>query len=114
MKAPTEAECQRTIIEAARLGGWLVHHSRPAQMQSGRWATPIQGDVGFPDLVLVRGSRMIAVELKRKPNNPTPAQWKWINGLLDAGIDVRLLWVPENMDTFIAELTTPRGSDAAA
>ena len=49
-----EAALQNAVIELAKLYGWKVHHTRPAQMPSGKWATPIQGHAGFPDLVLVR------------------------------------------------------------
>lgn len=103
---PTEAACQRTIIEAARMGGWLAHHARPAQMQSGRWATPLQGDPGFPDLVLCRAPRILFVELKRRPNKATPAQTRWLDALDNGinGVEARVVWVPEEMDGLIAEL----------
>lgn len=101
---PTEAECQRTIVEAARLGGWMVHAERPAMRQSGTWSTPIQGDAGFPDLVMVRGTRVLAVELKRRPRKIDGAQLLWLRAFTRAGVDARLVYVPEQLDDLVAEL----------
>ena len=61
----TEREFQRAVVELARLMGWRVHHTRPALTRAGEWRTPIQGDAGFPDLVLCRPPRLILAELKR-------------------------------------------------
>ena len=98
----TERDYESTIIDAALLGGWHVHAERPARTARG-WRTPIRGHAGFPDLVLVR-ERIIFVELKRRPNRPTNAQQEWLWRLTKAGHDARLLWVPEDLDAFLAEL----------
>lgn len=103
---PSELQCQRTIVAAARLGGWLVHAERAAQRQSGRWATPIQGDKGFVDLILVRGERVMAIELKRKPNRVEATQLRWLDALTLAGVDTRVVWVPEGLDEFCQELVS--------
>lgn len=103
MNAPTEAECQKTIIEAARTLGYLVHHTRPAQTGRG-WRTPIQGDRGFPDLVIAGHGRLFVVELKRKPNRVGVEQMEWIAELERAGIYSSVVWVPDGMHAFIAEL----------
>ena len=102
IRRPSEAECQRTIVEAARVGGWLVHAERPAQT-AGRHMTPIQGNRGFPDLVLVheRRHQVVVVELKRKPNRLEPDQQKWIEALAVSGVDARVVWVPEQLDDFV-------------
>jgi VRR-NUC domain len=96
----TEAECQATIIAAARLGGWLVHAERPAQRRSLAWSTPIQGDPGFPDLVAAHPDRGVLafIELKRRPNKVEPAQARWHRTLAALGADVRVWWVPEELD----------------
>jgi len=101
---PTEAQCQATIVEAAKLAGWLVHAERPAVRQSGRWSTPVQGHTGFPDLVLAKAGRLWMVELKRRPNRVEPAQRRWLEALVDCGVHVRVVWVPEEMDAFVEEL----------
>ena len=73
----TEAEFQTLVIDYAHLMGWQVMHSRPAQSQSGKWSTPIQGDPGFPDLVLARGKVVILAELKAEKGQPSPPQIQW-------------------------------------
>jgi hypothetical protein len=101
----TEAECQKAIVEAAMIAGWRVHAERTSRTQSGGYATAIQGHAGFPDLVLVRGDRVMVVELKRKPNRVEDEQRAWLDALSAAGVETRVCWVPEGQDEFIKELT---------
>lgn len=104
----TEREYESTILEAAQLGGWLAHAERPAQSARG-WRTPIRGDAGWPDLFLVHpDGRALALELKRKPNKPTPEQLSWLLALGLAGIDARLVWLPDDVDGLVAELVGAR------
>lgn len=102
---PAELQCERSIIEAAILAGWRVHGERAAMNRSGRYATPIKGHRGFPDLVLVRGSQLLFVELKRKPNKVEPEQDAWLDALAEIeGVTAMVVWVPEGQDAFIANL----------
>jgi hypothetical protein len=90
--ATTEAEFMAAVIDYAHLTGWLVHHCRPARGANG-WSTPIQGDAGFPDLVLARWGHLVLVELKRarpRPLSVPAAQLAW----LKAGDGV--IWSPED------------------
>lgn len=98
-----EEPFQKLIIDLAHTLGWLVHHARPAPTRRrdarGRekWVTPIQGDPGFPDLVLARRGRVIIAELKRRGQSPTAKQRAWLEQLgLEKGIpDVELyVWRP--------------------
>jgi len=99
-----EKDFQRAVIDLARLTGWRVHHTRPALTQRGRWLTPIQGDAGFPDLVLVRAGRVIFAELKRNGARPTPAQREWLEALQAcAGVEC-YLWTPDDWDAIIDAL----------
>jgi VRR-NUC domain len=77
----SETAYRNTIVAAARLHGWLVHHCRPAQDRRGQWATHIQGDPGFPDLILVRGGRMLCLEVKAEKGKATAAQEAWIGAM---------------------------------
>jgi hypothetical protein len=106
----TEAQCQRTVVEAARIGGWMIYHNRPAQNGNGRWRTALQGHQGFPDLVLVhdRARLLWFVELKRRPNKLAPDQETWRDVLLAAGADYRVVWVPEELDEFCQTLVSKR------
>ena len=102
MKLPTEADCQRTIVAAARLCGWRVYHNRPTQDHRGRWRTALQGDAGFPDLVLVHpiAGHVWFVELKRRPNRLSAEQVGWADALNNAGADWRVVWVPDELLDF--------------
>ena len=94
----TEREFQRAVVELARLMGWRVQHTRPALTQRGRWLTPIQGDAGFPDLVLCRPPRLIVAELKRVGGKPTAEQQAWLEALQAcAGVEC-YLWTPADWD----------------
>ena len=99
-----ERDFQRAVIDLARLTGWRVHHTRPALTRRGRWLTPIQGDAGFPDLVLVRAGRVIFAELKRNGARPTPAQREWLEALQAcAGVEC-YLWTPDDWEAIIDAL----------
>ena len=59
----TEDDLLGNVIHAARIHGWLVHHCRAARTADG-WRTPVQGNRGFPDLVLAKPGRLVLAELK--------------------------------------------------
>jgi len=83
----TEAELQRATIELGRLLGYRVTHFRVALTRKG-WRTPVEGDVGFPDLVLVGRGRVLYRELKVGRNRLTVEQGEWLEALEAAGCDV--------------------------
>lgn len=79
-----EIPFQTKIVKFAREHGWKVHHTRPARKADGSWSTPIQGDKGFPDLVLLKratdgSTKAIAVELKSQRGATTPEQDEWLD-----------------------------------
>ncbi len=103
----SEAGFQRAVIDLAHLRGWMVAHFRPAQLGSGRWATPMQGDPGFPDIVAARAGRVIFAELKSEGGTMSAAQRAWEKNLLgDAPRDGQThevyVWRPSHWD-FIEE-----------
>jgi hypothetical protein len=102
---PTENDYQRTIVEAATIGGWRVIHFRPGRTKWG-WATPLQGHPGYPDLTLAR-DRLIIAELKIRGRKLTTDQTIWIETLRTAGIDARVIQLPDHLDAFCTELITP-------
>ena len=77
----TEAELQVSVIELAQRLGWLVHAERPARTKDG-WRTPIQGDRGFPDLVLARYPALIFAEIKTERGRLTVEQGRWQQQLI--------------------------------
>lgn len=96
----TEEDLQSRIIDHARLCGWRVAHVRAAQVRSGRWATPVTGDVGFPDLVLARAGVVLLAELKSEKGRFREGQAEW----LDAAAAHGRLWRPSDWDAIVKEL----------
>lgn len=81
--------------------GWKVMHIE----QSRREVVRRSGDhafigdkqsKGFPDLLLVRGQRIMAVELKRHGLHPEAEQAEWMAALEAAGLEVHLWWPTDN------------------
>ena len=101
----TEAQLQAAVIDLAHLCGWLVAHFRPARTQQG-WRTPVSADgAGFPDLVMVRGDRLVVAELKAKRGRVSPDQQAWLDAFSQVpSVEVHL-WRPSDWDTIEATLT---------
>lgn len=80
MKNMAEDEFQGQIIEYAVLRNWRLIHHRPALTEKG-WRTAMQGDPGFPDLVLARRGFVIFAEVKTETGKLTPDQEKWLSDI---------------------------------
>jgi len=104
--AATEREHQDAIIDACRWLGYRVVHFRPARDRHGRYHTALQGDPGFVDLVIAGHGRCLLVELKRRPNRTTPDQDAWLAALTAAGVDARVVWLPDGQQALIDQLAT--------
>jgi len=92
-----EAAFKNTVIELAKWRGWLVHHDLPAMRRNGSWATNVQGDSGFPDLVLAKAGIVIFAELKRETGTTTKAQDTWLANLPDTFPVYKYVWRPSDM-----------------
>ena len=91
----TEAEFLRQVLQLARICGWRSAHFRPARTATG-WRTPLQGDAaGFPDLVLIRGPRLVVAEIKSERGRPTPEQSAWLAAFEGVGVEA-FLWRPRD------------------
>lgn len=78
----SEADFQALIMELAATLGWLCHHDRPSLNRSGRWSTAIDGDPGFPDLVLAKPGRPVHLwEVKTERGRLRPNQQAWLYAL---------------------------------
>ena len=104
----SEKEFMSQVIALAKLRGWRVAHFRTARVQraDGKvyYATPVQADgEGFPDLIMVRKAKFLAVELKVPPNSATDSQAAWIVDLRNAGADARI-WYPKDWDEIVKTL----------
>ena len=65
----------QAVKDVARARGWLVYHNFDAR----------RSDPGFPDLLMVRGDRIVAMECKTMRGKVTAAQEAWLKALSDAG-----------------------------
>lgn len=63
----------QSVVDAARLNGWLVYHTHDSRRSAE----------GFPDLVMLRLSRMVVAELKTPTGKVTPAQAVWLEAFRD-------------------------------
>jgi hypothetical protein len=96
----SEREWLRDVIQLAHINGWLVTHFRTALAPDGHWLTAISGDKGFPDLVLVRGRRLIFAELKTERGRVMPEQQRWLDALRHANLEVGVyVWRPSDRET---------------
>jgi hypothetical protein len=75
-----EKDFTDNVVQLAKTLGWRVAHFRPARTKHG-WATPMQGDKGFPDLVLAKQGRVVFAELKSRTGKPTVEQRDWLGAL---------------------------------
>lgn len=96
----SEAAFQRIVIETAQWYRWRVTHFRPVKVREGKWATPLEGDPGFPDLALARCGQVILAELKTNRGQPTDDQEKWLTEL---GVFGRV-WRPRDWPEILREL----------
>lgn len=79
----TEAQLQACVEQLAVMLGWLRYHTRRSK-----------GSVaGFPDLILLRNDRCLAVELKSAKGKPSPEQLMWLTAFDAARIETAV-WRP--------------------
>lgn len=103
----SEQEFQTQVVDLARRFGWRYFHARPGMTKGGRWATQMSGDVGFPDLTMVRDNWLIFAELKSAAGTATDQQMKWFHALNDVEHVSSVLWRPHHLET-VAELLRRR------
>ena len=81
----SEKRFQASVLELAQICGWHCYHTHDSR----------RSEPGFPDLVLVRGDRLLFRELKTDKGRMSPAQVQWIIELSGAGADV-CVWRPHD------------------
>jgi len=67
----TEKELMQAAINLAQSYGWLVYHTFNSR----------RSEPGFPDLILVRRDKLLAIECKSEKGRVTPAQQSWLAAL---------------------------------
>jgi len=105
----TEEEFSKNVIRVAQLCHWKVAHFRSVKIQrqdgSVYYATPVQADgAGFPDLLMMRDSRLVIAELKSETGKTSADQDAWIKGLRICDEPTVKLWKPSNWDDIVLEL----------
>lgn len=104
----SEADLLASIVDLAHLFGWRVAHFRPALTAKG-WRTPVAADgKGFPDLVLTRSNRGIAVECKSTRGRLTTEQREWLSAFEGAGFET-YCWRPFNWPDHIKFVLQRKG-----
>jgi VRR-NUC domain len=73
-----EERLLREVLKIVRELGGLAYHPRAARTEDG-WVVPVQGDgKGWPDVVILLGPSMFALELKSDTGRLTPEQRRWL------------------------------------
>jgi len=103
-----EATLKAAVVNVARMNGWLIHHDLPAMNTRGRWATHTQGDVGFPDLVLLSPhyGQLLVVELKAEKGRITTSQQNWLDAFDLTGIENHVIR-PSDLEFITHRLSRP-------
>ena len=74
----SEKEFMSAVIELAKKNGWKVYHTFNSR----------KSEAGYPDLTLVRGNRLMFMELKREGETPDAAQISWLEALGETRAEV--------------------------
>jgi hypothetical protein len=99
----SERSFQVSVVTLARLRGWRLAHFRAAWTRDG-WRTAMAGDVGYPDLTMTRGGRLVFAELKASSGQLRPDQQVWIELLRETPAEV-YVWRPDSWDEIERVLT---------
>lgn len=104
----TEQQFTNELLKWAKAYGWKRFHTRTSgRMSNGKAIPTTQGDKGFPDLVLLRGKRLLFAELKVGKNKPSDEQLAWIAALDDIHTVEVHLWRPEQWSQILVVLSKP-------
>lgn len=84
--------------------GWEVLHVRAGRTRHG-WRVPVTGSLGagWPDLILARPPRVLAVELKSPTGKVDPEQQHVLDVLALCGIETHV-WRPADWESIVAAL----------
>ena len=101
----SEAQFMGTVTDYALRQGWEWLHIQPGLNERGRYRTPVTGALGsgWPDLILVRGSDILAVELKSEKGQTTALQRRVLQTLEQALVECHV-WRPSDWPAIEARL----------
>jgi hypothetical protein len=99
----SEKQLQNAVIEAAQILGWRVAHFRTSMNLKGGYSTAVAADgKGFPDLVLVRGERLMFIELKSRSGKTSDHQNVWLSDLNKTAAEV-FVFRPNDWESGVIE-----------
>ena len=91
----TEGAWQAQVVGLARLYAWRLIYHAPAGGHGSRSAgtrrvasEQLPEGGGFPDLVLIKGPRLVVAELKSRTGRLRPGQADWLDAFRGVGIAV--------------------------
>lgn len=91
LRALSEADWQAQVLDVAAFYGWRAHHApRAGIRRNGTVRRTHNTQPGAPDLLLVRGIRVVFAELKREgPQGVvSAAQQEWLDALAATSVEV--------------------------
>lgn len=97
-----EAAFTKQVLEVADWHRWPLRYH---VMRSDRAGITGEGCDGFPDWILARPGRVVALELKSVNGKPTPEQLAWAAAMDGARVDAMVAW-PRDL-AVIQGLLTP-------
>lgn len=90
----SEEQWQQTVIDYATLKQWRHYHTRNSRRSVG----------GFPDLVLIRGRRLVVAELKKEDGKPPTAEQRaWLESFAATGAEA-YVWRPSDLQAVLEVL----------
>ncbi len=93
----TENELLVAVTDALDLFRWTWFHDRRTDRAQH------MGDAGVPDILAIKGTRLLAWELKSAKGKVTPEQQLWLNAWQDVGADARVVR-PADLDDVLEVL----------
>ena len=115
MKAGSESAFQAQVCNLASYLGWHWYHApdnRPIRTRDGR-VRKQHVVPGFPDLIMLRGAEIMAVELKAQGGRISRDQNTWLARFIAAGVETHI-WFPADWDEVRERLSAPIQGRVAA
>ncbi len=102
LRSITEAQWRATVIDLAKRYGWKYYVAPNAGVRAKGTVQHVVA--GWPDITLVRGWRLLFIELKAETGTVTDAQQEWHEALTETDAEVYVLR-PSDLQRLIELLT---------
>ena len=100
----TESDLLTGVLDIARVTGWWAMRVRQGRTAHGRRATASGNGVGFPDLLAVRGDRIVVAELKIGWRALTDEQRAWLAAFATVSVEAHVWRDTDYPDTIAGAL----------